>query len=65
MQTQAIISYARYHFEEARLVALHAIDIFEKLGAAEDTLKCRKVFQWIEEAHDTVSPHSNSELLEF
>ena len=44
-ELQARIWYRQHRLEEAKSEALRAVDIFEKLGAAKDVERCRKLFQ--------------------
>ena len=46
---QAWIWYDEHMLEEARFEALHAADVFEKLGVTEEFMKCRRLIQKIEE----------------
>ena len=43
MDQEARIWYKQGMFEKARLEASHAVDVFEKLGAAQDLGKCREL----------------------
>ena len=45
---QAVFWYRQRRLEEARSGALHAIDVFEKLGATGYMEDCRKFLQEIE-----------------
>jgi len=47
-EQQAWIWYKQHRFEEAKSEALHAAEVFEKLGAAKDVENCRKLLQRIE-----------------
>ena len=47
-------------FEKARVEASHAAEIYEKLGAARDLEKCRKLLQRIDE--DLNNPVLSDEL---
>jgi len=49
MQLQANLWYDQDMFEKARSGALHAADIYEKFGAAQDLERCRELLQWIDE----------------
>jgi len=49
MQLQANLWYCQGMFEKARSGALHAADIYEKFGAAQDLEKCRELLQRIDE----------------
>ena len=48
-QLQAKFYYDQSMFEKARFEASYAADIYEKLGAAQDLEKCRKLLQRIDE----------------
>jgi len=50
---QALIWYSQHRLEEARSEALHAAEVYEKLGAAKDMEDCTKLLQMIEEELDT------------
>jgi len=47
-QQQAMIWYDQDRFEEARTEALHAAEVYEKLGASNDMEDCRKFLREIE-----------------
>ena len=49
-----------YRFEEAKSEALHAVNLFEKLGATEDVMKCRGLLEQIEE--EKMEPVFSGEL---
>jgi len=49
MEMQANIWYTQYRLEEARLEALRAIDLYEKLGAAMRVEYCRKLLRHFQE----------------
>jgi len=49
MEQQARFWYEEYRFEEAKSEALHAVDIYKKLGCAEQLGDCRMILQDIEE----------------
>ena len=49
MELQAEIWYEQHRLEEARSEALHAAQIYEKLGAAKDMEDCAKLLRMIEE----------------
>jgi len=49
MELQAHLWYDQGMFEKARSGALHAADIYEKLGAGQDLEDCRELLQWIDE----------------
>ena len=50
MELQARIWYQQCRLEDARCEALGALEIYEKLGAAEDVGDCRELLQRIERA---------------
>ena len=50
MQMQARVWHRQLRLERAKLEALHALEIFEKLGAAEDVGTCQKLLQSVERA---------------
>ena len=52
MDLQANFWYKQDRFEEAKSEALCAAEIFERLGAASDLERCRKLLQWIQEELD-------------
>ena len=61
---QARIWYRQHRLEEARTEALRAADIYDKLGASENTEWCRRLLRDIEEELNTpVASASNCELL--
>ena len=61
MELQAWIWYQQHRLEDARPEALGALEIYERLGAAEDMGSCRGLLQWIEKAMGTrLSGKSNS-----
>jgi len=49
MKLQADLWYKQRMFEKARSRASHAVDIFEKLGAAQDLERCRGLLRRIDE----------------
>jgi len=50
MELQAYIWYEQRRFEEARSEALCAIDVYEKLGAANDVESCKKrILRYVQE----------------
>ena len=49
MRLQACFWHKQGRFEGARLEAIGAVDVFEKLGAANDVEDCRKLLRQIEE----------------
>jgi len=48
MKLQADLWYGQHRLEEARSETLRAVDVYEKLGAAQDLKKCRRLLQEIE-----------------
>ena len=58
MDLQALIWYRQHRFEEAKLEALGALEIFEKLGAANDAVSCRDTLRKTEEAIESQSTGS-------
>jgi tetratricopeptide (TPR) repeat protein len=52
MEFQARIWYRQSRLEDARSEALGALEIYEKLGAAQDVGKCRELLQEIEHVMD-------------
>ena len=50
MELQAGVWYLQLRLEDAKLEALHALEIYEKLGAARDARFCRDLLQKIERA---------------
>ena len=47
MELQAVVWYQQPRPEDARLEALHALEIYENLGAAKDIERCRNLLQRI------------------
>jgi tetratricopeptide (TPR) repeat protein len=65
---QSIIWYGQRRFEEAKSEVLHALQIFEKLGAERDAGICREFLQTIEQAIGKLLdaiPHPTSVNLHF
>ena len=61
MEMQARIWYCQHRLEDARPEALGALEIYERLGAAQAVGSCRGLLQWIEKAMGTrLSGQSNS-----
>lgn len=58
METQAEVCYDQRRLEEAKSEALHAVGIFEKLGAGGDAKNTRKLLQKIERAMERGSTPS-------
>ena len=57
-QLQADIWYRQGRLEEAKLEATHALEVFEKLGAAKEAESCRNLFQAIKRATENRSTRS-------
>ena len=64
MGLQARIFYEECRFEEAKSEALHAVDVFEKLGAMDNVEYCRAILQDIEALTASGISDVNGELLE-
>ena len=67
MELQANVWYKQCMFEKAKLEASHAVDVYEKLGAAQNLGGCRELLQRIDEkmGNPVVSGSDvDSELLE-
>ena len=66
MELQARIWFQQHKFEEAKLEALHALEICEKLGAARDVGDCKRLLRKVEQATESEnrSPGPQGELLE-
>ena len=61
MELQAWIWYRQQRLDDARPEALGALEIYQRLGAAEDGERCRGLLEWIEEEMETGhSGESNS-----
>ena len=50
MELQAVFWYEQRKFGEAKLEALGAISVFERIGAAEDIERCRSIIRGVEKA---------------
>jgi hypothetical protein len=61
MELQARIWYRQRRLEDAKSEALGALEIFEKLGAAEDLGDCRTLLRDIEEAMESRSTSGESD----
>ena len=61
---QAVIWYRQRRFEETKSEASHALEIFEKLGAAKNARSCRNLLQKVEQAVNNRSTGFQGELLE-
>jgi tetratricopeptide (TPR) repeat protein len=55
MHMQASVWYRQERLEDAKSEALHALRIYEKLGAAEDAGVCRDLLQNVERIMETLS----------
>jgi tetratricopeptide (TPR) repeat protein len=55
---QAEVWYCQHRFEEAKSGALHALEDYEKAGAARDAEFCRELLQKVEEAMKNQSTNS-------
>jgi len=68
MELQAGVWYNQFRFEEAKPEALRAVEVFERLGAAQDVERCNKLLRDIlQKLNDLfISDESglNDELLE-
>jgi tetratricopeptide (TPR) repeat protein len=62
METQAIIWHKQHRLEDAKSEALHALEIFQKLGAVKDAGDCRYLLQRVEQAKEKQSTGSRGEL---
>ena len=49
MHLQANVWYQQDRLEQAKSEGLRAAGVFEKLGAAQDLMRCRELLQWIDE----------------
>ena len=49
MKLQAFVWYLQSRFEDAKSEALHALEIYERLGAIKDVGHCRDLLQKISE----------------
>ena len=54
MEMQASIWHLQLRLEEAKLEALHALEIYEKLGAAKDAGSCKDLLQKLERAMNSI-----------
>jgi len=61
-EMQARVWYEQRRLEEARSEALHAADIYEKLGAARQMQRCRMLLQDIQEELDTTIASGRSDF---
>ena len=53
METQASIWYRQHQLKDARLEALGALEIYERLGATDNVGSCRELLEWIGEEMET------------
>jgi tetratricopeptide (TPR) repeat protein len=60
MKLQANIWYQEHRLEDAKSEALHALGIYEKLGATKDAEVCRDLLQDIERAIETRTSDENA-----
>jgi tetratricopeptide (TPR) repeat protein len=63
MELQAGVWYRQLRLEEARSEALHALEIYEKLGAAKDAGDCKGLLLKVEQAMKNRSAGFRGELL--
>ena len=63
MQIQAQVWYRQLRLEDAKLEALYAFEIYDKLGAAEDARACGHLLQTIEQKIEERSASLQGELL--
>ena len=63
MELQAEVWYEQLRLEDAKLEALQALEIFEKVRAMKNAGHCRRILQKIEEAMKNKSTDSPGELL--
>jgi len=62
MELQARVWYRQHKLEEARSEALHAVDVFEKLGAAKRVENCRYLIWCIQVELDTAAASDQSDV---
>ena len=62
MELQASFWYKECRFEEAKSEALRAVDAFEKVGAAKDVERCRKILQDIEGQTENLATSGQSDI---
>ena len=60
-EEQALVWYQQGRLEEAKSEALCAANIYDKLGAAKDLKRCRKLLRYIEEELNTPVASGQSE----
>jgi len=62
---RASVWYIQFRLEEARSEALDDTDIFKKLGAVKDLVRCEGLLRWIEEEiKDPIALYFDGEFLE-
>ena len=61
-ELQAWVWYDQCRLEQARSEALHAVDVYEKLGAAEDVEYCRTLLRDVQKELDTAVASSQSDF---
>jgi tetratricopeptide (TPR) repeat protein len=64
MDLQARVLYRQGKFEDAKSEALHALEMYEELGAVKDARICRDFLQNMEQAMGNQTTSSQGELLE-
>jgi tetratricopeptide (TPR) repeat protein len=64
MEMQALIWHRQRRFEDTKLEALGALEMFEKLGAAREAKRCRDFLQVVEEGMKASLPVSSSKFPE-
>ena len=64
MEMQASIWYRQLRLDEAKSEAIHALEIFEDLGAAKDVGGCRELLQKIDLAIENASTSSQGEFFD-
>ena len=53
MEGQGTVWYRQGRLRDAKSEASHAVEVFEKLGAAKDAVECSDFFQLIEESTES------------
>ena len=64
MDFQAQVWYPQLRLEEAKLEVLHALEIYEKLGATSDVPFCEELLRNVDQAIADRSTNSRGEPLE-
>ena len=64
MEMQAVLLYRQLRLEEAESEALHAVEIFEKLGVSQAVGECREILQMIRLATENPTTGSQGELFD-